>query len=98
MNKSELIDKIADGAGITKVQAGAALSSMLEAVSDALQDGDKVSLIGFGTWSVSDRAARTARNPLTGEKIKVKAKKVVKFKVGKGLQTRVNTKKRKRKK
>lgn len=82
MNKSDLINQIAEDASLTKAQAQAALNSFLNASSKALQTGDKVILVGFGTFSVSERAARTGRNPQTGKEIKISAKKVVKFKPG----------------
>lgn len=89
MNKGELISKIAEDADITKTQAGAALDSLIEAITKTLKKGDKVTLVGFGTFSVSKRAARTGRNPQTGEAIKIKAKKVAKFKAGKELSDRI---------
>ena len=76
MNKAELISKIADDAGITKTQANEALDSFVAAVTKTLKSGDKVTLVGFGTFSVSKRAARNGRNPQTGAVIKIKAKKV----------------------
>ena len=85
MNKAELIAKIADDAGITKTQANATLDSFVEAVTETLKKGNKVTLVGFGTFSVSKRAARNGRNPQTGAVIKIKAKKVAKFKAGKEL-------------
>ena len=89
MNKAELISKIAEDAGITKTQAGATLDSFTEAVAKTLKKGDKVTLVGFGTFSVSKRAARNGRNNQTGATIKIKAKKVAKFKAGKELSARV---------
>lgn len=89
MNKAELIDKIAESAGLTKVQAGAALEAFTDGVTSALAGGDKLTLVGFGTFSVSKRAARKGRNPKTGKEIKIPAKNVVKFKAGKGLSDRV---------
>lgn len=89
MNKGELIEKIAGDAGITKKQAGIALDSFTEAVAKTLKKGDKVTLVGFGTFSVSKRAARTGRNPQTGATIKIKAKKVAKFKAGKELSSKI---------
>jgi len=85
MNKSDLINKIADDAKLTKVQAQAALNSFLDASADTLKKGDKVILVGFGTFSVASRAARTGRNPQTGKEISIAAKKVVKFKPGSEL-------------
>jgi DNA-binding protein HU-beta len=89
MNKSDLISKIADDAGITKAQANSALDSFVEAVAKTLKKGDKVTLVGFGTFSVTKRAARNGRNPQTGDTIKIKAKKVAKFKAGKELAGRI---------
>lgn len=89
MNKSDLINKIADDANLTKVQAQAALNSFLDATSGALKSGDKVILVGFGTFSVAERAARTGRNPQTGKEIKIAAKKVVRFKPGSELSSNV---------
>jgi DNA-binding protein HU-beta len=85
MNKAELIAKVADDAGVTKTQANASLDSFIEAVTKTLKGGGKVTLVGFGTFSVSKRAARNGRNPQTGEVIKIKAKKVARFKAGKEL-------------
>ncbi|MCR5158154.1 MAG: HU family DNA-binding protein [Prevotella sp.] len=82
MNKTELIEKIAAGAGITKVDAKKALDAAVSAVKDALVAGDKVSLIGFGTFSVNERPARKGINPATKEEIAIAAKKVAKFKAG----------------
>ncbi len=85
MNKAELVAKIADDAGLSKTQGNAALDSFIEAVTKTLKGGGKVTLVGFGTFSVTKRAARTGRNPQTGATIKIKAKKVAKFKAGKEL-------------
>ncbi|MEO6550028.1 MAG: HU family DNA-binding protein [Ferruginibacter sp.] len=85
MNKSELIQKIADDAGITKTQANLTIDSFVEAVTKTLKGNGKVTLVGFGTFSVSKRAARNGRNPQSGAVIKIKAKKVAKFKAGKEL-------------
>ena len=82
MNKTELIEKIAAGAGISKVDAKKALDATVEAIKGALVAGDKVSLIGFGTFSVNERPAREGINPATKQKIKIAAKKVAKFKPG----------------
>ena len=90
MNKSELIDAMAADAGISKTAAKAALNSFTKNVSSTLKDGGKVALVGWGTWSVSERAARTGRNPQTGEEIEIAAKNVVKFKAGAGLSESVN--------
>jgi DNA-binding protein HU-beta len=89
MNKAELIAKIADDAGITKVQANEALNSFTEAVTKTLKGGGKVTLVGFGTFSVTKRAARNGRNPQTGAVIKIKAKKVARFKAGKELTSKL---------
>ncbi len=90
MNKGDLISKIADGANLSKAQATDALNSVLNSISGALKEGDKVTLIGFGTFSVSRREARSGRNPQTGATIKIAAKNVVKFKPGKDLSDSVN--------
>ncbi len=90
MNKSELIEAIANGSKLTKADAGRALDSTLEAVSKALKKGDRIALVGFGSFSVAKRAARLGRNPQTGKEIKIAAKKVVKFKAGTELSTNVN--------
>lgn len=82
MNKSDLIDAMAADAGITKAAAKAALESFLSNVEGTLSKGGKVALVGFGSWSVSTRAAREGRNPQTGNTIKIEAKNVVKFKAG----------------
>lgn len=89
MNKAELIAQIAEDASITKTQANAALDSFVDTVTKTLKKGDKVTLVGFGTFSVSKRAARTGRNPQTGATIKIKAKKVARFKAGKELAAKV---------
>jgi len=89
MNKAELISKLADDAGITKTQANTALDSFVSAVTKTLKGGGKVTLVGFGTFSVSKRAARNGRNPQTGAVIKIKAKKVAKFKAGKELSAKM---------
>lgn len=90
MNKTNLIDAMAEDAGITKAEAKKALESFLGNVEGALKKGDRVSLVGFGSWSVSKRAAREGRNPQTGKTIKIAAKNVVKFKAGSDLQKSVN--------
>ena len=89
MNKAELVAKIAEDAGITKSQANGALDSFIEAVTKTLKGGGKVTLVGFGTFSVSKRAARNGRNPQTGAAIKIKAKKVARFKAGKELSAKM---------
>ena len=90
MNKSELIDAIAESADISKASAGRALDAAVDAVKKALKKGDMVTLVGFGTFYVGKRAARTGRNPRTGGAIKIKAAKVPKFRAGKGLKDAVN--------
>ena len=86
MNKSELIEHIAQQADISKAAAGRALEAVLNGVSGALKKGDTVSLVGFGTFAVTTRAARTGRNPRTGDTIKIKKAKIPKFRPGKGLK------------
>lgn len=90
MNKAQLIDAMADGAGLTKADAKKALDSFISATTDALKGGDRVALIGFGTFSVTERGARTGRNPQTGKEITIPAKKVVKFKAGADLSDAVS--------
>ena len=90
MNKSELIDAMAAGAGISKAAAKLALESMVSSVGKTLKGGGRVSLVGFGSWSISNRAARDGRNPQTGATIKIAAKNVVKFKAGAELSNSVN--------
>jgi len=90
MNKGDLINKIAEDAGITKGQAEDALSAVLDGITSALKSDDSVTLVGFGTFSVSKRDARTGRNPQTGETIKIAAKNVAKFKPGKKLSDAIN--------
>ena len=89
MNKAELVAKIAEDSGVTKSQANAALDSFIETVTKTLKGGGKVTLVGFGTFSVSKRAARNGRNPQTGAVIKIKAKKVARFKAGKELSAKM---------
>lgn len=89
MNKGDLIDAMASDAEITKTQAAAALDSYMTSIRKTLKKGDKVTLVGFGTFSVSKRAARTGRNPQTGKAIKIAAKNVVRFKAGKELSAAV---------
>jgi DNA-binding protein HU-beta len=85
MNKAQLVDAIASKSGLTKADAKRALDAFTEVVVKSLKKGDKIALVGFGTFSVSQRSARTGRNPRTGEPIKIKAKKVAKFKAGGNL-------------
>ena len=89
MNKSQLIDKIAADADISKAAAGRVLDAFMGSVSDALKDGDEVALVGFGTFSVRDRAARTGRNPQTGKEIQIAAANVPSFVAGKALKDAV---------
>ena len=90
MNKSELIDQIAQSADLSKAAAGRALDATIAAVKVALKKGGSVSLVGFGTFYVGKRAARSGRNPRTGATIKIKAAQVPKFRAGKGLKDAVN--------
>ena len=90
MNKSELIDAVASGADISKAAAGRALDAMVDTITESLRKGDSVALVGFGTFSVKDRAARQGRNPQTGATIQIPAAKVPGFKAGKGLKDAVN--------
>ena len=90
MNKGELVDKIAKDAKLSKVQAGRALNSAIDGVMVALRKGGKVTLVGFGTFSVSSRKARTGRNPQTGDPLKIPARKVTKFAAGAELKKAVN--------
>ncbi|MBT8292720.1 MAG: HU family DNA-binding protein [Eudoraea sp.] len=90
MNKTELIDAMAASAGITKAAAKKALESFLDNVEGSLKKGNRVSLVGFGSWSVSRRNAREGRNPSTGQTIQIAAKNVVKFKAGSDLSSAVN--------
>ena len=97
MNKKELIDAVAAKAELSKQDAAKFVKAFEETVSDALQAGDKVQLVGFGTFDVVKRAARTGRNPRTGETMKIKASKKPTFKAGKTLKYKVNTKAMKKK-
>ena len=98
MNKADLINKVAEEAGLTKAQAEKAINSFTGAVSKSLSSGEAVMLIGFGTFSVSERSARTVRNPQTGAPMKVAAKKVPKFVAGKALKESVDKPAKKKKK
>jgi len=89
MTKEELIEKVSSGAGLSKADAGKALNTIISAITSALKKGQTVTLVGFGTFKVSKRKARTGRNPRTGETITIKAAKVPKFKAGKGLKDAV---------
>jgi len=86
MNKGDLIDQIAGDAQVSRAQAGAALNSLIDGITSALRKGDRVALVGFGTFSSSQRKARTGRNPQTGAPLKIAAKKVAKFTAGAGLK------------
>ena len=90
MNKSELIAKIAEKSGLNQKDAGKALDGLTQAVSDALANGEDVTLVGFGTFKVTQRQAKTGRNPQTGETIQIPAKKAPVFKAGKALKDAVN--------
>lgn len=94
MNKAELVEQIVADAGITRVQASAVVESFTENVMDTLKKGDRVTLIGFGTFLVVDRAARTARNPQTGALIKIKATKAPRFKAGSAFAERIASNKK----
>ena len=90
MNKAELVAALAQKTGLTKKDADKALAAFVEVVTDALKEGEKVQIVGFGTFDVKERPARTARNPRTGEEIKIDASKTASFKVGKALKDSVN--------
>lgn len=90
MNKAELIDAMASESGLSKADAKKALDGFINATTSALKSGDRISLIGFGSFSISERAARTGRNPQTGKEIQIAAKNVVKFKAGTELASSVN--------
>lgn len=90
MNKGELVDAVASAAGLSRAEATKAVDGVLDAIQGTLANGGSVSLVGFGTFSVKARAARTGRNPRTGEAIRIKASKVPGFKAGKGLKDAVN--------
>ncbi len=90
MNKGEFVGSVADAAEMTKADAERAVEAVFKVVKKALKSGDSISLVGFGTFSVRKRAARTGRNPRTGDTIKIKASKVPAFKAGKGLKDAIN--------
>jgi len=90
MNKSELIDAIAENSGLSKADSGRALDAMISSVTGALKDNDQVTIVGFGTFLVRQRAARTGRNPQTGAEIQIAAASVPAFKPGKALKDAVN--------
>lgn len=91
MNKSELIDAIAENSGLTKADSAKALNGFIDSITEAMKRGDDVVLVGFGTFGVKERAARTGRNPKTGEELQIAASKAVAFKAGKTLKDAVNT-------
>ncbi|MGR6840253.1 HU family DNA-binding protein [Aliivibrio wodanis] len=90
MNKSQLVDQISESADISKAAAGRALDALVETVTETLKSGDQVALVGFGSFVVRERAARTGRNPKTGEAIEISAAKVPAFKAGKALKDACN--------
>ncbi|ELA08394.1 histone family protein DNA-binding protein [Moraxella macacae 0408225] len=90
MNKSELVASIAKKSGLSQAQSADALNAFISTVGEALQAGDSIALVGFGTFAVKERAARTGRNPQTGEEMQIPASKVPNFKAGKGLKDAVN--------
>lgn len=90
MNKGDLVSRVADEGNLSKKQATDAVNAVLGAISNTLKSGDKATLVGFGTFSVTEREARTGRNPQTGESIQIAARKVVKFKPGRELMDSVN--------
>ncbi len=93
MNKAHLIEKVARGAGISKVAADKAIDSLLAGITEGLRRGERVTLVGFGTFSVAERRARMGRNPQTGAPIKIAAKRAVRFSIGKRLNLLINRKK-----
>ena len=90
MNKSDFVSAVSDASGLTKVDAAKAVEGIIKVVEKALKKGDNVSLVGFGTFAVRKRAARTGRNPRTGAQIKIKASKIPAFKAGKALKEAIN--------
>jgi DNA-binding protein HU-beta len=90
MNLNDLKASVAEKAGLSKADAGSAVSAVLDTITEALAKGDKIALVGFGNFEVSERAAREGRNPATGETIQIAASKAVKFKAGKALKDSVN--------
>jgi len=91
VNKAELVDAVAAGSGLTKSDASGAVESVFDTIASQLRQGNSVSVVGFGQFSVSDRAARTGRNPRTGEEIAIAASRAPKFKAGKQLKDAVNS-------
>ena len=98
MNKAQLVEGVVTETGLTKAKAAEAVDAVFSTIQGALQDGDRVGLVGFGTFSVADRPARTGRNPRTGKEIKIAAAKLPKFKAGKGLKDAVAAGKKGKKK
>ena len=92
MNKTDMIDRLASAAGITKTQAAAAVEAMMSGITSALKKGNRVTLVGFGSFSTAQRAARTGRNPKTGKAIQIPARRVAKFTPGLELKQAVNRK------
>ena len=92
MNKSELIETVATAAGLTKADGERAVNALIETVQDTVRGGDKVTIPGFGSFSITERKARTGRNPRTGEAVKIAASKAPKFSAGSGFKAAVNTK------
>ena len=90
MNKSQLVDKISEGADLSKAAAGRALDAFIDAVTEAMKEGDQVALVGFGTFLLRERASRSGRNPQTGATIEIAAAKIPAFKAGKALKDAVN--------
>ncbi|MEO0924008.1 MAG: HU family DNA-binding protein [Pseudomonadota bacterium] len=90
MNKNELIAAVSEKTGLAKAAAGEAVDATFDAIASSLKSGDEVKILGFGNFSVSERAATTGRNPRTGETIQIKASKAPKFKAGKGLKDAIN--------
>ena len=90
MNKADLINEIANSTGLTKTKAGEAINAMISAIETSLSNGNKVTLVGFGTWETSKRQARKGRNPLTGAEIDIPAKTVARFRAGSNLSKQVN--------
>lgn len=90
MNLNDLKAAVAEKAGISKADAGSAVSAVLDSITEALSKGDKIALVGFGNFEISERAAREGRNPATGETIQIAASKAVKFKAGKALKDSVS--------
>ena len=89
MNKADLVNSLAERTGLTKTKSNEVIDTLVSVISETLKDGDKVTLVGFGTFTTTQRDARKGRNPKTGKEIKIAAKKVVRFKAGKGLAEKV---------